>query len=168
MLIFQIITHTFYDNIIYEGQQLLNHNTRWHAFTNAQTDKYTDSLELCGRLLKKLLRRVASHSMLSCRLARAFRSLTSLRISFWGINLSPRFPVKTSDSLANAALRETKWKVMNISIISKNLEYMYVHAFVFVYLFIFLLKHILFKLIERKYVSFSFIVSITINKKYNK
>lgn len=49
--------------------------------------------------------------MLSCRLARAFRSLTSRRISFWGISLSPRFPVSTSDSLAKATLKKERKKV---------------------------------------------------------
>lgn len=63
---------------------------------------------VCGKAAKKALRRPASHSMLSCRLARAFRSLTSRRISFWGISLSPRFPVSTSDSLAKATLRGEK------------------------------------------------------------
>lgn len=93
--------------------------THFHHWTNLQPNhKHTHSLELWGRLLKKPLRRVASHSMLSCRLARAFRSLTSLRISFWGISLSPRFPVKTSDSLANATLRETDEEIMNICVLT--------------------------------------------------
>lgn len=65
---------------------------------------------VCGKVAKKALRRAASHSMLSCRLARAFRSLTSRRISFWGISLSPRFPVSTSDSLAKATLKKERKK----------------------------------------------------------
>lgn len=68
------------------------------------------SLCVWGKLAKNVLRRAASHSMLSWRLARAFRSLTSRRISFWGINLSPRFPVSTSDSLAKATLSTVEKK----------------------------------------------------------
>lgn len=57
------------------------------------------------RLEKAALVRPASHSRLSCRLAKALRSLTSRRISCWGISLSPKFPIRTSDSLPKAALK---------------------------------------------------------------
>ena len=56
------------------------------------------------RLEKAAFVRPANHSKLSCMLAKALRSLTSQRMSCGGINLSPRFPIRTSDSLPNAAL----------------------------------------------------------------
>lgn len=56
------------------------------------------------RLEKADFVRPANHSKLSCMLAKALRSLTSQRMSCGGINLSPRFPIRTSDSLPNAAL----------------------------------------------------------------
>lgn len=71
-------------------------------------DVKMDSPDVWGKLVKNALRRAASHSMLSWRLARAFRSLTSRRISFWGINLSPKLPVSTSDSFAKAALNDAE------------------------------------------------------------
>lgn len=49
--------------------------------------------------------RPANHSRLSCMLAKALRSLTSRRISCWGMSLSPRLPMRTSDSLPKAALK---------------------------------------------------------------
>ena len=56
------------------------------------------------RLEKADFVRPANHSKLSCMLAKALRSLTSQRMSCGEINLSPRFPIRTSDSLPNAAL----------------------------------------------------------------
>lgn len=57
------------------------------------------------RLEKADFVRPANHSKLSCMLAKALRSLTSRRMSCGGINLSPRFPIRTSDSLPKAALQ---------------------------------------------------------------
>ena len=57
------------------------------------------------RLEKADFVRPANHSRLSCMLAKALRSLTSRRMSCGGINLSPRFPIRTSDSLPKAALK---------------------------------------------------------------
>lgn len=57
------------------------------------------------RLEKADFVRPASHSRLSCMLAKALRSLTSRRISCGGMSLSPRFPIRTSDSLPKAALK---------------------------------------------------------------
>lgn len=57
------------------------------------------------RLEKADFVRPANHSRLSCMLAKALRSLTSRRMSCGGINLSPRFPIRTSDSLPKAALQ---------------------------------------------------------------
>lgn len=62
-------------------------------------------LWVAERLEKAALVRPANHSRLSCMLAKAFRSLTSRRISCWGMSLSPRLPMRTSDSLPKAALK---------------------------------------------------------------
>lgn len=62
-------------------------------------------LWLPERLEKAALVRPANHSRLSCMLAKAFRSLTSRRSSCWGMSLSPRLPMRTSDSLPKAALK---------------------------------------------------------------
>lgn len=70
-----------------------NHRHQWYLLWDVE------------RLEKADFVRPASHSRLSCMLAKALRSLTSRRMSCGGINLSPRFPIRTSDSLPKAALR---------------------------------------------------------------
>lgn len=79
----------------------------WGPF---QPASFCDSMPLyllweAERLEKAALVRPANHSRLSCMLAKALRSLTSRRISCWGMSLSPRLPMRTSDSLPKAALK---------------------------------------------------------------
>lgn len=76
-----------------------------HACTRCIIILVSILLWVAERLEKAALVRPANHSRLSCMLAKAFRSLTSRRISCWGMSLSPRLPMRTSDSLPKAALK---------------------------------------------------------------
>lgn len=77
----------------------------WFPFLRQRFSYGSYLLWVDERLEKAALVRPANHSRLSCMLAKAFRSLTSLRISCWGMSLSPRLPMRTSDSLPKAALK---------------------------------------------------------------
>jgi len=77
----------------------------WYPFLRQRFSYGSYLLWVAERLEKATLVRPANHSRLSCMLAKAFRSLTSRRISCWGMSLSPRLPMRTSDSLPKAALK---------------------------------------------------------------